>query len=74
MPEPSRKLAGGQSGLTLAQLHALSSSQLRAQALRLLEMADEVSDHEVELLLLELAVEFSARAAAMKEGKRPRTA
>jgi hypothetical protein len=67
MLEPSRKPAGGQpSGLSLAQLHALSSSQLRARALCLLEMADEVPDHEVELLLLELAVEFSTRAAALE--------
>ena len=42
MPEASRKLAGGQpSGLSLAQLHALSSSQLRARALRLLQMVKE---------------------------------
>jgi hypothetical protein len=54
--------------LSLAQLRAFSPAQLRARALRLSEMADEFPDHELELLLLELATELSARADAL-EGK-----
>jgi hypothetical protein len=54
------------SGLSRAQLLTSSPAQLRARALRLLEMADEFPDHELEHLLLGLAAEFSARADALQ--------
>ena len=49
-------------------LQALSSAQLRARALRLLEMAEEFPDHDMEQLLLQMAGELSAEADAL-EGK-----
>ena len=57
------------SGLAPVQLFAFTPAQLRARALRLLDMADEFpDDDELEQLLLKLAVELSARADAL-EGK-----
>ena len=46
-------------------LQALSSAQLRARALRLLEMAEEFPDHDMEQLLLQMAGELSAQADAL---------
>jgi hypothetical protein len=41
-------------------------AQLRARALRLLEMADEFPDDDMGQTLLKLAAEFSARATALE--------
>ena len=46
-------------------LQALSSAQLRARALRLLEMADEFPDRDMKQLLLQMAGELSAQADAL---------
>jgi hypothetical protein len=68
-PKPPRTRADAvlepSSGLSRAQLLTSSPAQLRARALRLLEMADEFPDHGLELQLLELAAELSARADAL---------
>ena len=52
--------------LSPLQLLACTPAQLRARALRLLDMADEFLDDELEHLLLGLAAEFSARADALE--------
>ena len=47
-------------------LQALSSAQLRARALRLLEMTKEFPDHDMEQLLLQMAGELNAQADALE--------
>ena len=52
--------------LSRAQLRAFTPAQLRARALRLLEMADEFPDHDMGQALPKLAAEFCARADALE--------
>jgi hypothetical protein len=67
LPEAGGRLTRARvtAGRAGEQLHAFSPAQLRARALRLLEMADEFPDHDMEEVLLKLAAEFGARASAL---------
>lgn len=75
-PKPTRGVrAEPLPGLSREQLCASSPAQLRARALRLLEMADEFPDDDMGEVLLKLAIELNARADALgrKQFQRPGT-